>query len=695
MLKTGKGSIIMLKKTISSLRMKVYKMKTSVSVMLVYSIIIIAVGFLFYPIIPIVLNYPPGTVNTQFQVEVNNLTYRSQFIIIVLLVLLLGNIYLKVILRNIDKWRLASENNTPLDEKVLKQISRKCLNLPYTIYIMQIFVPNTVLLAILSLPQLKQGFNYSAFRIWVLIFSFTTLAAVVSHIYSKRIFSRVILALNTNISHQGRRISLQAKIFLQLLPVIMIGILFTTTLGYSRLIKDKSDVLFSYYKMQLTEIQKSINEADDINRLQALLKNIDLKGNSDCTFIINSKNEISTSDNSLLSSFFTKYLFELSPQYEGRVYDFYAIDTQGAVEEVDTKNGKHLIGVKFDISSNASLVFFWTCFFGLMGLNILVLTYFSRSLAGDVTRVATSLNEIAQGDDAFLDNKLTATSNDEIGDLITAFNKIQQREKENINSIKDSQAILLEQERLASLGQLIGGIAHNLKTPIMSIAGGIEALKDLTIEYRDSVDDESVTISDHKEIAKEMLSWLDKMKPYCAYMSDVISAVKGQAVQMNASSTVKFTVDELIKRVDLLMKHELKKYHCTLNVDSQIDMSTEIKGEVNNIVQVFDNIIINAMQAYEGKIGTIDLRIVRSGDNVEFTFKDYAKGIPKQISERLFKEMVTTKGKNGTGLGLYMSYATIKGRFGGSMSFSSKEGNGTTFFISIPCIAYKNRGVNK
>ena len=263
--------------------------------------------------------------------------------------------------------------------------------------------------------------------------------------------------------------------------------------------------------------------------------------------------------------------------------------------------------------------------------------------------------------------------------------------KQDLEIIKENQAILLEQERLASLGQLIGGIAHNLKTPIMSISGGIEALKDLTYEYRDSIDDRSVTEQDHKEIARDMLSWLDRMKPYCSYMSDVISAVKGQAVQMNATSSVKFTVDELVKRVDLLMRHELKRFHCILNLESNIDMSTEIKGEVNNLVQVFDNIIINAMQAYEGKNGTIDLKIVRSGDNVEFTFRDYGKGIPKNITDRLFKEMITTKGKNGTGLGLYMSYSTIKGRFGGNMSFTSKEGCGTTFFICIPCITYSNQ----
>ncbi|HOL92558.1 MAG TPA: HAMP domain-containing sensor histidine kinase, partial [Clostridiales bacterium] len=284
------------------------------------------------------------------------------------------------------------------------------------------------------------------------------------------------------------------------------------------------------------------------------------------------------------------------------------------------------------------------------------------------------------------DRKLPVTSNDEIGDLVVAFNKILELAKANIESIEQKQAILIERERLASLGQLIGGIAHNLRTPIMSISGAIEALKDLVYEYRDSIGDRSVNEQDHMEIAGEMLTWLDKMKPYCAYMSDVISAVKGQAVQMTASGTVRFTVDEAVKRVELLLKHELKRHHCVLNIMRNIDMRTEIRGEVSNLVQVLDNIIINAMQAYDGQAGTIDMEIVRSGDNVEFIIRDYGKGIPQNVANRLFREMITTKGKKGTGLGLYMSYSTIKGRFGGSITFTSKEGCGTTFFISIPCI---------
>ena len=81
---------------------------------------------------------------------------------------------------------------------------------------------------------------------------------------------------------------------------------------------------------------------------------------------------------------------------------------------------------------------------------------------------------------------------------------------------------------------------------------------------------------------------------------------------------------------------------------------------MSNLIQVLDNIIINAMQAYDGKGGTIDMEIVRSGDNVEFIIRTMPKD-PRNIANRLFREMITTKGKNGTGLGLYMSYSTIKG----------------------------------
>lgn len=263
--------------------------------------------------------------------------------------------------------------------------------------------------------------------------------------------------------------------------------------------------------------------------------------------------------------------------------------------------------------------------------------------------------------------------------------------KRHIEIIKRNQEVLMEQERMASLGQMIGGIAHNLKTPIMSLSGGIEALHDLVTEYRESLSDSQVKLEDHMEIAREMEEWLNKMKPYCRYMSDVISAVKGQAVRMNDSSSDKFTVGELLKRIEVLMHHELKISHCNLNIQSSIEPNTEIIGELNNLVQIFDNIISNSIQAYEGLPGKVNLLVSKNKEEINFVFQDFGKGIPDNIQPRLFKEMVTTKGKDGTGLGLYMSYSTIKGRFDGNMWFSSKEGEGTSFYIMIPSLTSQIR----
>lgn len=250
-------------------------------------------------------------------------------------------------------------------------------------------------------------------------------------------------------------------------------------------------------------------------------------------------------------------------------------------------------------------------------------------------------------------------------------------------------SIAMERERLASLGQLIGGIAHNFKTPIMSISGGLEAIMDLINEYESSIGDSEVTAQDHHEIAAEMRDWVEKIKPYCSYMSDIISTVKGHTVNMNDSSNVSFTVEELLKRVNILMNHELKKFHCKMNVDLKVDMNTVIPGEINNLVQVLNNLISNSIEAYKGGDGSIDLSISRKGQEIEIVVKDYGEGIPDKIKKKLLKEMITTKGKNGTGLGLYMSYSTIKGKFGGTMKIESEEGKGTAIYIYIPYLMKK------
>jgi len=268
--------------------------------------------------------------------------------------------------------------------------------------------------------------------------------------------------------------------------------------------------------------------------------------------------------------------------------------------------------------------------------------------------------------------------------ILILFKDITQH-KQDMETIKNNQDVLMERERLASLGQLIGGIAHNLKTPIMSISGATEGLEQLIKEYDESIDDPLVNSQDHHEIAQEMKSWLPKIRMHVEYMSDVITTVKGQAVALSNDEDVSFTVGELVKKVNILMKHELKNAYTYLNVMMRTDENLTLKGDVNSLVQVVNNMISNSIQAYNGnRDKNIDLEVNKKGNEVIFSIRDYAGGLPKEVQNKLFKEMVTTKGKNGTGLGLYMSYSNIKARFGGDITFDVSSGKGTTFNIILP-----------
>ncbi len=279
-------------------------------------------------------------------------------------------------------------------------------------------------------------------------------------------------------------------------------------------------------------------------------------------------------------------------------------------------------------------------------------------------------------------NNITSKGNF-LGTLIL-FKDITQH-MEDMQTIQNNQNMLVEKERLASLGQMIGGIAHNLKTPIMSIAGAAEGLSDLVKEYDSSVGDPEVTVADHHDIAHDMDTWIDKIKTHTSYMSDIITAVKGQAVTLSESESNSFTVEELLKRINILMKHELKNALIDLNIDVKIDSSVVLNGNVNSLVQVVNNLISNAIQSYNGKTNeSIDLVVDKNGSSIVILVADHGCGMPQEVKDKLFKEMITTKGKNGTGLGLFMSYSTIRGHFNGNMTFESEINKGTTFKIVLP-----------
>ncbi|WP_010246705.1 sensor histidine kinase [Acetivibrio cellulolyticus] len=280
-------------------------------------------------------------------------------------------------------------------------------------------------------------------------------------------------------------------------------------------------------------------------------------------------------------------------------------------------------------------------------------------------------------------------NNNKLGTIIMLTNITQH--KKDLSLIKEQQQQITDKDRLASLGNLIGGISHNLKTPIMSISGCLTSLEDLTKEYNESIDNSMVTESDHHEIANEMVSNINDIKNHLSYINNALTAIKNQVINPDSHNKANFLLEEVIINVEFLMKYEVKSNLCSLKIINESKRNYKIAGNIGTLVQILNNLISNSIQSY-GKIDDTNIEsanrkvelIIKEMDNyILFTVRDYGKGISSEIKDKLFKEMVTTKGIHGSGIGLYMSYTKVKAMFNGDMWFESQEGIGTSFYVKV------------
>lgn len=656
------------------------------------------IAMCLYRFLPTILNYPPNSIDNIFQLEFDGITYTQQYIVLVSLIVACSLIILFIRAYRIHKLLVKLDKpNTPKESivNILYAVRRFCYDTPYLLYFLEILIP-LIFLPITFI--IIKAYPLTILKICLTYISFFTLASVTSFVFSKNEFAYIVSLLNEEYPEIMQKLeqkssvkrskikSLSVKLFLQFIPLVMVSLIFLSLVGYVQAAKETGDV---YYKSYLTMLSDSFNRTfNSTEDVEKKLSETTLLDASHQYFIINQDGSYQASDNSSLEPFFIKYVLDNSVSEGGRTYDYFCLDTEGIALKCNLANGDYCYaGVRYDTSQPAFLKMILICDILLFAIILSILIYVAHSISTEIKTVASRLKEIASSNENSinLNKKLIVTSEDELADLSLAFNQTQIFTKHNINQIRNNQSILMEQERLASLGQLIGGIAHNLKTPIMSISGAAEGLSDLIKEYDSSIDDPEVNSQDHHDIAKDMNAWILKIRDYTEYMSDIITAVKGQAVTLSETQNITFDIEELIKRVNILMKHELKNAIIYLNISVKTDEHTRIHGDINSLVQVINNMISNAIQSYEGKTNqTIDLIIEQVDNQLHISIKDYGCGLPKKVKEKLFKEMITTKGKNGTGLGLYMSYSTIKAHFGGDITFESYEGKGTTFTIILP-----------
>ena len=285
--------------------------------------------------------------------------------------------------------------------------------------------------------------------------------------------------------------------------------------------------------------------------------------------------------------------------------------------------------------------------------------------------------------DGFRVPSMPESSRNEIGDLTRSLSHMLKRLDENkrelqshISSLekanrdlRQAQDEIIRSEKLASVGRLAAGIAHEIGNPIGIILGYLDLLNSADIAEADKKDFLSRIESEIVRVNRIIRQLLDFSRP-------------------SSGEPQKTRVHDLVKMTLAMLEPQpmMEGIRTTLDLKAQKDM---VLADPNHLQQVFLNIIMNAADALaegmeEGRIRQLTIQSERTANSIELRFRDNGPGIPEEGLLRIFDPFYTTKepGK-GTGLGLSVCYRIVEG-LGGTIRAESKAGEGATIVVSLP-----------
>jgi PAS domain S-box-containing protein len=232
---------------------------------------------------------------------------------------------------------------------------------------------------------------------------------------------------------------------------------------------------------------------------------------------------------------------------------------------------------------------------------------------------------------------------------------------------------IMESEKLAEIGRLSAGLAHEIKNPLTPI-----------IYYAQSLEEaEEADLEEIQETGKVISSEANRI---LALAKDLLSFSRPKE-----DTLVEVDVNKAVDDTVLLIIYQARKLGAETVKDLQENLP-HVMGEPDKLKQVLINLVMNAAHAMEGNKGTVKITtsVINEGgkDFIQISVEDDGSGMPEHVKKNLFQPFFTTKPKGeGTGLGLYISYNIIK-QMDGEMSVESEDGVGTTFFIKIPVMQH-------
>src|SRR6187200_452775 len=268
------------------------------------------------------------------------------------------------------------------------------------------------------------------------------------------------------------------------------------------------------------------------------------------------------------------------------------------------------------------------------------------------------------------------------------------RAEDALSELQVTQKQLIQSEKMASLGELTAGIAHEIQNPLNFVNNFSDVNKELLIEMKEEI--EKGNLEEVKVIANDIISNEEKINHH-GKRADAI--VKGMLQHSRSSSGVKELTDinELADEFLRLAYHGLRAKDKSFNATMKTDFD-EAVGKVNVIPQdigrVFLNLITNAFyvvaekkkQLANGYEPTVTVTTKKESNKVVVSVKDNGNGIPQKVLDKIFQPFFTTKPTGqGTGLGLSLSYDIVKAH-SGELKVETREGEGAEFIIRLPIV---------
>jgi signal transduction histidine kinase len=263
---------------------------------------------------------------------------------------------------------------------------------------------------------------------------------------------------------------------------------------------------------------------------------------------------------------------------------------------------------------------------------------------------------------------------------------------QTLSDLKAAQAQLIHSEKMASLGELTAGIAHEIQNPLNFVNNFSDVSTELVDEMNEEIN--KGNLEDAKQIAQDLKQNLEKINHHGKRAGDI---VKGMLQHSRTSSGQKELTDinALADEYLRLAYHGLRAKDKTFNAATKTDYDDNIgliKIIPQDIGRVILNLITNAFYAVterkklqtEGYEPIVSVSTKKIKDGIEIKVRDNGSGIPQKILDKIFQPFFTTKPTGqGTGLGLSLSYDIVKAH-GGELKVETKEGEGSEFFIQIP-----------